>query len=84
MYPGITFRYLLNGIEKFSTYGAGTLEEILHSMHPDESGELVTIARDEEGIKISGFISRPSLTRQTPQRIILSVNGRYVISITAE
>jgi DNA mismatch repair protein MutL len=80
LYPELTFRYSLNGQEKSSSHGGRTLGEVLRALRPDEAGKMIPVLHDEAGIRIEGFISHPSLIRQNPQRILIAVNGRHVIS----
>ena len=80
LYPAITFRYVLNGLEKFASYGGRTLGEVLRSVRPEEAGQMIPVLWEEGGIRIDGFLSHPSLIRQNPQRILIAVNGRLITS----
>ena len=80
LYPEITFRYILNGQEKSASHGGRTLGEVLRALRPDEAGQMIPVRCDEGGIRLDGYISHPSLVRQTPQRILIAVNGRLITS----
>jgi len=80
LYPVITFRYILNGQEKSTSHGTRTLGEVLRALRPDEAGQMIPVSGDEHGIFLEGFISHPELIRQNTQRILVSVNGRMIVS----
>lgn len=80
LYPEITFRYLVNSQEKFSTHGGSSLPDIFRALHPDEAGSMVAVSSDEGDIRLSGLVSLPGLVRQNRQQILVGVNGRIVQS----
>jgi DNA mismatch repair protein MutL len=80
LYPSLTFRYVLNGQEKSASYAGRTLGEVLRAIRPDEAGHMVPISFKGEGVFLEGFLSLPTLTRQTPSRILIAVNGRLISS----
>lgn len=80
IYPAVTFRYVLNGQEKSASHGGRTLGEVLRSLRPAEADGMIPFRCEEGGIRLDGYISHPSLFRQTPQRILLAVNGRVITS----
>lgn len=80
IYPAVTFRYVLNGQEKSASHGGRTLGEVLRSLRPAEADGMIPLRCEEGGIWLDGYISHPSLFRQTPQRILLAVNGRVITS----
>ncbi len=79
-HPGITFRYLLNGQEKLSTHGSSDLAGVIRILYGDETGSMLAVDHSSSGVTVRGYISGPALTRQNPQRILLSVNGRVITS----
>lgn len=80
LYPEITFRYILNGQEKTTSHGTRTLGEVLRALRPDEAGHMIPVCGEEHGISLEGYISHPEVIRQNTQRILISVNGRMIIS----
>ncbi|MDD1723983.1 MAG: DNA mismatch repair endonuclease MutL [Methanospirillum sp.] len=80
LYPHITFRYLVNSQEKFSTHGGSSLPDIFRALHPDEAGSMIPVSRDEGDIRLSGLVSLPGLVKQNRQQILIGVNGRIVQS----
>ncbi len=80
LYPGITFRYLLNRQEKLTSHGTRTLGEVLRALRPDEADKMIPLQYEDQGIYLEGYISHPSLIRQNPQRILIAVNGRLIVS----
>ncbi|NLW76030.1 MAG: DNA mismatch repair endonuclease MutL, partial [Methanomicrobiales archaeon] len=80
LYPGITFRYLVNGIEKYSTHGGSDLSDIFRALYPSEAGMMIPIRGEEGNTLVTGLISLPKLVKQNRQRFLIAVNGRLVQS----
>lgn len=80
LYPGITFRYLVNGLEKFSTHGGSDLMDIFRALYPEEARMMIPISGEEGGAAVTGLISLPRLVKQNRQRFLIAVNGRLVQS----
>lgn len=80
LYPGITFRYILNGQEKSTSHGTRTLGEVLRALRPDEARQMIPVRGEDRGFSLEGYISHPSLIRQNTQRILIAVNGRMIVS----
>lgn len=80
LYPDITFRYLVNGQEKFSTHGGSDLMTIYHALYPSEAAQMIPLKGQNGRISVSGLISLPKLVKQNRQRFLIAVNGRLVQS----
>lgn len=84
-YPNIRFRFINNGNIVFSTSGNGDLFSTILSVYKmKEYQDLVTVSYEENGNRIEGYISRPSLTRTNRRNQIFFVNGRVVGSKVIE
>jgi DNA mismatch repair protein MutL len=65
-HPGIAFRVTVDGREAIRTSGTGRLDEtVAEVMGASVARELVPIHAETDGISVSGFVSRPTLTRPT-------------------
>jgi len=80
VYPEITFRYVVNGFERFSTHGGSDLSGVFRALYPDDAGMMIPIRGEEAGTLITGLVSLPQLVRQNRQRFLVAVNGRVVQS----
>ncbi len=80
LYPGITFRYMVNGIEKFSTHSGSDLSAIFRALYPADAGMMIPVMGEDGSIRITGLVSLPKLVKQNRQRFLIAVNGRLVQS----
>ncbi len=84
-YPAVKFRFINNGNIIFSTVGKGdVLAAILAVYKISEYKDLVPVTYEKDGSKVSGYISRPSLSRTNRKNQIFFVNGRVVSSKVIE
>lgn len=84
-YPKIRFRFINNGSNVFSTTGKGDmLGAILAVYKLSEYQDLVPVSYEEGGNAVTGYISRPSLSRTNRRNQIFFVNGRVVHSKVIE
>lgn len=84
-YPHIKVRFINNGNIVFSTTGNGdVLAAILAVYKMKEYQDLVPVSYVEDGVKVTGYISRPSLSRTNRRNQIFFVNGRVVSSKVIE
>lgn len=84
-YPNIKVRFINNGNIVFSTTGNGdVLAAILAVYKMKEYQDLVPVSYEEDGVKVTGYISRPSLSRTNRRNQIFFVNGRVVNSKVIE
>ena len=84
-YPNIKVRFINNGNIVFSTTGSGdVLAAILAVYKMKEYKDLVPVSYEDTGAKVTGYISRPSLSRTNRRNQIFFVNGRVVSSKVIE
>ena len=84
-YPNIKIRFINNGNIVFSTTGNGdVLAAILAVYKMKEYQDLVPVSYEEDGVHVTGYISRPSLSRINRRNQIFFVNGRVISSKVIE
>lgn len=84
-YPSVKFRFINNGNIVFSTTGKGdVLAAILAVYKMSEYRDLVPLSYSDGKNAITGYISRPSLSRTNRKSQIFFVNGRVVASKVIE
>ncbi len=80
-HPRVSFRLVQNGKERFYTSGSGELSATIVQLYgPALARELVPINYASQRFSISGYVSRPSLSRTHPYQVQVSINGRPVAS----
>ena len=78
-HPEISFKVLANGREVFTAPEAGDIaDRIPFVMGADFSSHCIAVDAEKEGVRLSGFISRPEFTRSNSKNIFLFVNKRFV------
>ena len=81
--PDISFKYINNGLTRFHTSGHGDLLEVIYRLFGKDIAENTVPIRaysPELGIRINGFLGRPSLNRANRNFEFFFINGRYVTS----
>lgn len=79
--PNVSFKYMVNGQVKFHTTGNGDLKEIIYRIYGrDIANELVEVKREENGMKIVGYLGKPTINRSNRNYENYFVNGRYIKS----
>ncbi len=77
--PDISFRYILDGKEVFSTSGDGKLKNAILSIYGIEHARaLYEVDYTEHGIRVFGAAGKAELARGNRTRQTLIVNGRYI------
>ncbi len=77
--PTISFRFINNKDDKFSTSGNGDLKELIYRIYGrDVSVSVRPINVTDKGITIEGYLGEPTLNRSNRNFEIFFVNGRYV------
>ena len=77
--PTVSFHYINNKEDKFSTTGNGDLKEIIYRIYGrDISVSLVPINVSGNGYTLEGYLGEPSINRSNRNFEIFFVNGRYV------
>ena len=80
-HKNVSIKYVEDGIEKFSSSGDNNLKNIVYTIYGKEIYDnLLDIDYNYNGIKASGVILRPQITRNNRNDEIFFVNKRYVKS----
>ncbi|NOX63169.1 MAG: DNA mismatch repair endonuclease MutL [Chloroflexi bacterium] len=82
-YPEVRFAYVTEGRLAFQSTGSGDRMETLMKVYGHEiAREMLPVEEGEDviapGIRVSGFVSKPSLHRANRRYIELFVNRRYI------
>ncbi len=79
--PEISFKFVMNKETRFHTSGNGNLKEVIYRIYGrDISENLLPVACEDHGIRITGFIGKPELNRANRNFEIYFVNHRYIRS----
>lgn len=82
-YPEISFRLIHNEYEMLFTPGNGSYEDVIIALFGKEiKRELLRINYEDKGLKISGFLGKPSIARNNRKNEMFFVNRRFVHSRT--
>ena len=77
--PTVSFHYINNKEEKFSTSGNGDLKEIIYRIYGrDISVSLLPINVSQGAMRLEGYLGKPEINRSNRNFEIFFVNGRYV------
>ena len=80
-HPEIAFRFINNGKLAMITPGSGSLKETIKAVYGTQVGEsLLTLAMENpsEELKISGYITKPSMLKSSRGWQTFLVNGRVI------
>lgn len=79
--PQIGFDFIVNGSCRISTTGSGNLKDVLYNIYGRELvSQLLSVDAEADGIRIKGYIAKPSVSRGNRNFENYYVNGRYVKS----
>lgn len=80
-HPEVSFKFINNGQTKIHTSGNCNLKDIIYSIYGrDIASNLLEINTQKDGVKITGFIGKPVVSRGNRNFENYFVNGRYVKS----
>ncbi len=81
-HPNIAFKYIKDGKIMLNTTGNNDLKTVIYNvLGKEDTKELLELKYYEmNGIKVHGFISKPSFSKATRAKQHFFVNGRYVKS----
>ncbi len=83
-HPEISFRFLRDGKETLHTPGDGKLKSAVYAVYGREfTAGLIPVDYELNGVKVSGFVSKPAAARPNRSMQNFFINGRYVKSRTA-
>ena len=78
-YPQVRFKLSEGNAPSLHTAGDGDRRAILAALYGvDVARQMLEVLADEEGFKLTGFISPTALTRSNRKEITFFVNGRWV------
>lgn len=80
-HPEVAFVFTSNGQEKLRTPGNGKLKDVIYHVYGREiTSNILEIDYEKSGLRISGYIGKPVITRGNRNFENFFVNGRYVKS----
>ncbi len=80
--PSISFKFIRDGKMIFQTPGDGNLKSAIYSVYgKDFTSQLIPAFSDMNGIKVSGFVTKPTAGKGTRAMQTFYVNGRFVKSV---
>lgn len=79
--PRVSFKFLLNGQNRFYTTGCGDLREIVYRIYGKEiAGALNDFHFEQDGMTVTGLLGKPVINRANRSYEIFYINGRYIRS----
>lgn len=82
-HPEIAFQFLRDGKAVLSTSGDGKLKSAVYSICGRQfAASLIECQGEQNGVKVSGYISRPVSCRPNRNSQYIFLNGRYIKSAT--
>lgn len=79
--PGVSFQFIQNNQVKFSTAGNGNLKQTIYKLYGKDMAEaLIEIDRQGEGIRLHGYLGKPSCNRANRNYELYFLNGRFIKS----
>lgn len=80
-HPEISIQFINNKQSKLHTSGNGKLKDVIYHIYGrDVANNLIPIEFQKKGIKIEGFLGKPSISRGNRNFENYFVNGRYIKS----
>lgn len=80
-HPEVALLFLNNGQEKLRTSGSGRLIDVIYSVYGrDVAANLLDLDYEQGGLRISGYLGKPVISRGNRNFENFFVNGRYVKS----
>jgi len=78
-YPHVRFKLTEGGTASLQTAGDGDRRAILAALYGvDVARQMLEVLSEEDGLKLTGFISPVALTRSNRKEITFFINGRWV------
>ncbi len=80
-HPSIAFRFMNGSQLKFATSGSGDLKEVIYKIYGKETwDEIVPMDVNGKGMRLYGYLGKPSRNRSNRNGEIYYVNSRYIRS----
>lgn len=78
-HPEISFTYVCDDKEVFSTSGDGVLKNVILKIYGiDHAKAVIPLDYTEDNVRVSGVIGKPEISRGNRTRQTLLVNSRYI------
>lgn len=78
-HPGISFRFIANNKLILQSSGNNNVRDILYHIYGrDISREILNVEYSINGVKISGYIGKPAISRGNRNFMTYFINGRYI------
>lgn len=78
-HPEISFQFINNGQSKLHSSGNGNLKDVIYHVYGrDIASNLLWVKQDTPGLKITGFLGKPVISRGNRNFENYFINGRYV------
>lgn len=78
-HPEISFQFINNGQSKLHSSGNGNLKDVIYHVYGrDVASNLLLTERKAPGLKITGFLGKPVISRGNRNFENYFINGRYV------
>lgn len=79
--PHISFQFIQNNQVKFSTAGNGNLRQTVYKLYgKDMADALIEMDRSGDGIRLFGYLGKPSCNRSNRNYELYFLNGRFIKS----
>ncbi len=83
-HPEISFRFIRDSKQALITPGNGNLKDTIYSvLGRDFTASLISVDYEINNMRVSGFVTKPSLSRKSRAMQYFFINSRYVKSQTA-
>lgn len=83
--PDISFKYIADGNLKYLTQGDGNLQSTVYAvLGRDLAKKAIRVQREDNGVKVSGYISSPEYASSYRTQENFYINSRFVKSKTAQ
>lgn len=80
-HPDISFQFINNGQSKLHTSGNGNLKDVIYHIYGrDIAANLLSADYEASGIKVTGYLGKPLISRGNRNFENYYINGRYVKS----
>lgn len=80
-HPEISFQFINNGQSKLHTSGNGSLKDVIYHIYGREiASNLLKVDYEKNGLKITGYLGAPLISRGNRNFENYFINGRYVKS----
>ena len=80
-HPEVSFEFITNGQSKLHTSGNGKLKDVIYQLFGREiTQNLLEVDMAQPGLKVTGYIGKPAVSRGNRNYENYYINGRYVKS----